>query len=162
VNVAEYLDWCINTQDHGLVFKNSLTFFSESNDVLATEGKVAISIELSSPLSWSKQVVQEQVVERVLLHGWLLRNVRADRLVLCLFQLSHCHVDSFACTWLGFNFGSVELDFVFHAGKALHGWSALSVVGVISLSTLASFLLAFVFLTNRLLELLDEGRDFNE
>jgi hypothetical protein len=72
VNITENFNWSVNAEDHWLLFKNALALFSKGNNVLSSEGKIAISVELGRPLSWSQQVRQEQVVESVFLHVLLL------------------------------------------------------------------------------------------
>jgi hypothetical protein len=49
VDVTENLNWRIDSQDHWLLFKNLLTLISQGYDVLSSESKVTIAIELSIP-----------------------------------------------------------------------------------------------------------------
>jgi len=56
VNVTEDFDWSVDTKHHWLLLKDSLALLSQGDNMLTTECKVTITIELSSPLSWSQQV----------------------------------------------------------------------------------------------------------
>ena len=66
VDVTKDFDWRVDSQHHWLLLKYAHALFSERQDVLSSEGKVAIAVVLGGPLSWSKQVGQEEVVEAVL------------------------------------------------------------------------------------------------
>ena len=65
MNVSEYLDRCVDSEYHWLLFEHFLALFRKSNDMLASESEIAIAVELCGPLSGSQQVVQEKRVKRV-------------------------------------------------------------------------------------------------
>ncbi len=65
VYISEHLDRCFNFKNHGLFLKDLLAFLSQGDDVLSAECKVAIAVELGSPLSGSQEVVEEELVEGV-------------------------------------------------------------------------------------------------
>ena len=54
--ISEHFYRGVNSQNHRLVFKNSLTFFCQSDDMLSSKCKVACPVVLCSPLSWAEQV----------------------------------------------------------------------------------------------------------
>ena len=66
MDVAEYFNWGVNAQNHWLFLQHAHALISQGKDVLSSECKVAISIVLSGPFSWSEQMRQEQIVEGVL------------------------------------------------------------------------------------------------
>jgi hypothetical protein len=65
MDISKDLDRCIHSQHHWLLLNDLLALISKCNDMLSSEGEVAIAIELSCPLSWSEQVIQEEGVESV-------------------------------------------------------------------------------------------------
>jgi hypothetical protein len=65
MDISKDLDRCIYSQHHWLLLNDLLALISQCNDMFSSEGEVAIAIELSSPLSWSEQVIQEKGVESV-------------------------------------------------------------------------------------------------
>ena len=66
VDVTKDFDWRVDSQYHWLLLEHAHALFSERQDVLSSEGEVAIAIILGGPLSWSKQVGKEEVIETVL------------------------------------------------------------------------------------------------
>ena len=66
VDVTKDFDWRVDSQHHWLLLKYAHALFSERQDVLSSESEVAIAVVLRRPLSWSKQVGQEEVIEAVL------------------------------------------------------------------------------------------------
>ena len=65
VNISENLYWGLYLKDHRLFLEYFLAFFSESNDVLSTECKIAVAVKLGGPLSGPEEDVQEELVQSV-------------------------------------------------------------------------------------------------
>jgi len=168
VDIAEDLDWCINTQHHRLILKHVLALLCQSDDVFSSESEVAISIELRSPFSRSQQMRQEQIVQSIFLHV-LLGHALGARFFLRVLELLHWHVNRLAA-WLLLNFCLVDHNFVVHARQTLHWWRAASIC-VVSLplhlargAAACSVCLALhiVFRTDRLLQFSNQSRNFRE
>jgi len=126
VHITEDLDWSVYSQDHGLFLKYALTLLSERNNMLTSECKITIPIELSGPLTRSQQMRQEQIVKGVFLHVLLLGcGVAACRLlswflIIVAFEFLHRY-DYGLAAWLLFDFCAVKLNLIVHAGETLHG-----------------------------------------
>jgi hypothetical protein len=99
MNITKHFDWGINSQNHWLFFEYSLTFFSKRDNVFSSECKVAITIVLCGPFSWSQQMGEEQIVEGVFLHAWLGWHILSCSL-LFFFEFLHWNVNCFAASWL--------------------------------------------------------------
>ena len=127
MNVSKHLNWCVNSENHGLVLKDTHALVSQGQNVLASECEVSVSIIRSSPLPWTQEVTEEEVVESVLWRILLVLIISITASLLFFLQ---------AVKWFGNNLAGARVDFKLSAvhsylvvvsGKGLHGRCATSI-----------------------------------